>query len=307
MDLTCMNRQDIDGLINALQLAKASIGISDGAIDLTGPSIVDLGNPDCLRLPLFDLRGRVVESVPGADVADLIARTLSPSPDAAPSANGEVVLSATPVPDEAAGEVGTKRLPSAPNPVAKPALPSTNRNGLPWEQWEDDAIIAGRKASKTWGAIAALIGRTYDATAFRGVTLKSRITATPSTNVVAPVVIAEAVKPAPAVEPLLDTPAPIAEVDPAAPVWKRAIHTHLNGLGYAAPWTAALDAAMLIGLGAGRSLADFSEQHDLPLIDVKARFFALREPVPERGAMTIEAQKRLTETLKERALAPVAA
>lgn len=302
MDFTQMNRQDIDGLINALQFAKSALGIGDQVIDLTGPGIADLGNPDCLRLPLFDLRGRVVEARPEIDLSDLFHRTLSPSLDVQPDHTGKAPH--TPDIKEAAGDAVPSSIPSAPKAEPKQV---TNRNGMPWEAWEDDAIVAARKASKTWGAIAAEIGRTYDATAFRGGTLKARIIGAPAANVMAPAVVAEVVKPAPTVEPVLDTPAPIAAVDPSEPVWKRAIHMHLNALGNAAPWTPELDAAMLTGLGSGRSLAAFADHYDLPLIEVKTRFFALREPVLDRGQMTIEGQKRLTETLKERAAEQVAA
>ncbi|MGV8987796.1 MAG: hypothetical protein ACOH2H_16100 [Cypionkella sp.] len=90
------------------------------------------------------------------------------------------------------------------------------------------------------------------------------------------------------------------EYDRTVPLWLRSLRIHLTALGYPEPWSAQRDLAMVTGLFSGRSLASYAESEGLPLLDVKDRFFALREPVLENGALKITGQQHLIAALRER-------
>lgn len=211
-------------------------------------------------------------------------------PEAAPVANGEVAESDPPAPGKAAGEGRDSALP----PTAAPAPGS--RDGMLWEPWEDDVIRAGRAVGDGWAAIAERIGRNRNSTSvrwygkLRDAPVGARLLTDP-----APVPV-----PAPVPPPSPVISATAAAADLSIPAWKRHLDAHLDALGSPENFSPARDLAMVEGLFRGRSLASFADEHDLPMLEVKERYFALRASLVERGEMTVENQKRLIAALRAR-------
>ncbi|WP_010137360.1 hypothetical protein [Oceanicola sp. S124] len=80
-----------------------------------------------------------------------------------------------------------------------------------------------------------------------------------------------------------------------APVALKLVQSHLNAVGYAAPWTPELDCKLIAGLTGGRKLPAVAGDLGLPLEDCRQRFAFL---CPEPG---FEAQSRLLKVLQHRA------
>lgn len=92
--------------------------------------------------------------------------------------------------------------------------------------------------------------------------------------------------------------------DPSRPLWWREIEANLNALGSKAPWTPALDVALVEGLMRGTLAEDLADQLGVEVAEFRTRLIAMTpDCVDHRGkrSVTIEHQKRLLEVLKARA------
>ncbi len=114
----------------------------------------------------------------------------------------------------------------------------------------------------------------------------------PATPKVAPVAA-----PKPEVAHAVAPPAAVAPpFEPGKPAWRRKIESYLDFIGNKAPWTAALDLALVEGLAKGVAKELLADQLGVEIGAIKARFIALTPDGPG-----IEYQKNLLTVLRERA------
>ncbi|WP_108482279.1 hypothetical protein [Oceaniglobus ichthyenteri] len=288
-DFTRMNPDDLRDLVTTLSAMADAASALEYAIG-TAP-VIDLTGPLMIRCPLFPAQVDVAGPESFAPVAEAEAH----HPD-----TQENIAE----PEKPVEEVTTLPTPDAPK--GPRALERASKNGEPWTDEEDEAILAAvaSQPDASNNAVSKIIGpqlgRTPGAVAFRlKSSLSDRAEAARSGD--------EPIEWQPAPEP---SPKPAPPVAPPenAPIWHREINKWLDLLGFPAPWSAGVDLDLVTGLARGSKLGAVALDLGIDAADCKARFGKLKlAATPDGGQFGVSEQTRLIEVLRARAASAVAA
>jgi len=299
-DLTRMSVSDLRGLAGTIDAIANAAG--DMACD--EPVRIDLTAGPSISFPLFPTPASApvqVRADPPADPNSVSAR-LADLPvtrqiwdDPAP------VDSVATFVRQGAAELAAP-IPEPSAPQGPRSMERASKNGEPWTNADDDAIIAGVKAHPEMSTngvskvIAPQIGRTHGAVSSRlKLHLSDRADRARGQVDLDDVPEETAPVPAPKASPAILPP-------DAAPIWHREVNAWLNTLGYVAPWSPGIDLDLVTGLARGLKLGAVALDLGIDAADCKARFHDLKlAATPEDGEFGIAQQTRLIEVLRARA------